>query len=227
MPIARKGKLAACPLSIREEVNRRLLDGESGPKILAWLNAQAEVRRVLDERFGGFQDNAVSPQNLSEWRQGGYAEWLERRDKVEATKALASFAGKLGEAAGGSLTDGSAAILGSKILETLEAGNLTAEEMAEVAKALVALRHTDLEARKAAQRDRLLAQKERTVALSEKQFQVRSCELFVKWAEDKRAREILEGKGRRDAKIDQLRELMFGREEAADETPDGDTQDKG
>lgn len=219
MPIARKGKIASCPLSIREEVNRRLLDGESGPKILAWLNAQPDVLRVLDERFG---EEPVTGQNLSEWRQGGYAEWLERREKIEHTKSLAMFAAKMGEAAGGSLTDGSAAILGARILELLE--NADADtDLGQMTKALVALRSTDLEARKASQRDRLLEQKERTVALSEKQFQVRTCELFVKWAEDKRAREILEGKGKRDAKINELRELMFG--SAEEENPDGEKDD--
>ncbi len=217
MPIARKGKIASCPLSIREEVNRRLLDGESGPKILAWLNAQPDVLRVLDERFG---EEPVTGQNLSEWRQGGYAEWLERREKIENTKSLATFAAKMGEAAGGSLTDGSAAILGGKILEKLESGELSAEELAQIAKALVPLRQTDLEARKAKQRDRLLEQKERTVALSEKQFQVRTCELFLKWFDDERARKIADGKGKTSVKIEQLRLEMFG----AEQTPDGDEE---
>ncbi|HLP02124.1 MAG TPA: hypothetical protein VK163_08865 [Opitutaceae bacterium] len=208
MSITRTGKIARCPLAIREEVNRRLLDGESGPKILRWLNEHPDVLRVLDQYFG---EEPVSAQNLSEWRQGGYAEWMERREKIEATKALASFAAKIGEAAGGSLTDGSAAILGGKILEKLEAAD-ESTDLAALTKALVALRSTDLEARKAQQRERLLEQKERQVALQEKQFQVRTCELFLTWYDKKRAAEIAEGKGKREVKIEQLRLLMFGAE---------------
>lgn len=224
MAIARKGKIASCPLAIREEVNRRLLDGESGPKILAWLNAHPDVLRVLDERFG---EEPVTAQNLSEWRQGGYQEWLERREKIENTKSLANFAAQLGAAAGGNLTDGSAAILGGRILEKLEsADNQSAEDLAHVAKALVALRSTDLEARKAKQRDRLLEQKERTVALSEKQWQVRTCELFLKWFDDERARKIADGKGKASVKIEQLRLEMFGAT-GPEETPDGSDEEKG
>lgn len=208
MSTARTGKIARCPLAIREEVNRRLLDGESGPKILKWLNAHADVLRVLDQYFG---EEPVSPQNLSEWRQGGYQEWLARSEKIEATKALASFAAKMGAAAGGNLTDGSAAILGGKILEQLESANADTD-LGALTKALVALRSTDLEARKATQRERLLGQKEREVALKEKQFQVRTCELFLTWYDKKRAAEIAEGKGKRDVKIEQLRLLMFGAE---------------
>lgn len=212
---ARTGKIARCPLAVRDEVNRRLLDGQSGPKILAWLNAHADVLRVLDEYFG---EEPVTPQNLSEWRQGGYREWLARREKVEATKSLAAFAAQMGAAAGSDLTDGSAAILGGKILEMLE--NADADtDLGKVTKALVALRQTDLEARKAVQRERLLNQKERTVQLAERQFQVRTCELFVKWAEDKRAREIVEGKGAKTVKMEKLRQLMFPQLEPLDPRP--------
>jgi hypothetical protein len=208
MTVARKGKIANCPLAIREEVNRRLLDGQPGSKILPWLNSLADVLQVLDERFG---EEPVTVQNLSEWRQGGYEEWLGRREKVQHLGELAKFAAQLGQAAGGNLTDGSAAIIGGKILERLETAK--AEEIGDLTEALVALRLTDLEARKAQQRDRLLDQKERLVALSEKQWQLRTAELFLKWYEDRRAAEIAEGKAKRDVKIEQLRLLMFGDEE--------------
>jgi hypothetical protein len=208
MTVARKGKIASFPLAIREEVNRRLLDGHPGSKILPWLNGLADVLQVLDERFG---EEPVTPQNLSEWRQGGYEEWLQRREQVQRLGELAKFASELGQAAGGNLTDGSAAIIGGKILERLETAE--SDEIGELTKALVALRGTDLEARKAQQRERLLDQKQRLVELSEKQFQLRSADLFLKWYEDRRAAEIAEGKAKRDVKIEQLRLLMFGEEE--------------
>jgi len=208
MTVARKGKIANFPLAIREEVNRRLLDGQPGSKILPWLNGLADVLQVLDERFG---EEPVTAQNLSEWRQGGYEDWLGRRERVQQLGELAKFAAQLGQAAGGSVTDGSAAIIGGKILERLETAQ--DDEIGDLTKALVALRSTDLEARKAQQRDRLLDQKQRLVELSEKQWQLRTADLFMKWHEDKRAAEIAEGKAKRDVKIEQLRLLMFGDEE--------------
>lgn len=211
----RTGKIARLPASIREEVCQRLFDGQSGPKLLAWLNAHPDVLRVLDEYF---HEEPVSAQNLSEWRKGGYQAWKARRAKIDETKSLAQYALRLGEAAGGKITDGSAAILGGKILERLEAAD-EKTDLNKLTQALVALRSTDLEARKAQQRERLLEQKERQVALQEKQFQVRTCELFIQWYEDKRAAEIAEGKGKTDVKIEQLRLLMFGATTDADQTP--------
>lgn len=87
--ITRKGKIARLPLAIREEVNHRLMNGEPASKILPWLNNQEAVLRVLDEHFG---EEPVTPQNLSEWRQGGYADWCEKREKVSHLKELSSYA---------------------------------------------------------------------------------------------------------------------------------------
>lgn len=208
IPTARNGKIGRCPPEIREEVNRRLLNGEPASKILPWLNTQEAVLRVLDEHFG---EEPVTPQNLSEWRKGGYAEWLKRRERIAELKELSSYAAKLGEAAGGNTTDGSAAILGGRILERIETALAAGDDetIAGLVEPLVALRRTDLEARKARQRDRLLDQKEREVSLSEKQFQVRTCQLFIKWAANERAREIAASGEKAEVQIEQLRQLMF------------------
>lgn len=205
MPKARTGKIGRLPLAIRDEVNRRLRNNEPGPKIIAWLHAQPEVLAVLDEHFA---EQPISPQNLSEWRQGGYGEWLAQQEKVAQIGELAKFAAQLGQAAGGNLTDGSAAILGGRILESLEGA--ADEDLGKLTSALVALRSTDLDARRVNQRDRVLDQRERVVSLAEKQFQVRTCELFLAWFDKKRAADIAEGKAKKEVKIEQLRLLMFG-----------------
>ncbi|WP_043586300.1 hypothetical protein [Geminisphaera colitermitum] len=207
--ITRKGKIARLPLAIREEVNHRLMNGEPASKILPWLNNQEAVLRVLDEHFG---EEPVTPQNLSEWRQGGYADWCEKREKVSHLKELSSYAAKLGKAAGGDLTEGGAAILSGKILEAIEASG--PDDLGALTKSLVALRGTDLEARKSRQRERLLDQRERQVALSEKQFQVKTCEAFLKFYADKKAAEIADSKSKPSVKVEQLRLLMFGETEA-------------
>jgi hypothetical protein len=65
---ARKGKIARLPVAVREELNRRLEDGQTERTILPWLNALPSVQTVLAAQFGA---GPVSQQNLSNWRCGG------------------------------------------------------------------------------------------------------------------------------------------------------------
>jgi hypothetical protein len=75
----RNGKIAKLPGEIREELNRRLENGEDGGQVLEWLNGLAEVQERLKADFDGAP---VSKQNLSEWRQGGFREWQIRRELI-------------------------------------------------------------------------------------------------------------------------------------------------
>jgi hypothetical protein len=77
--MTRTGKIALLPNPIREQLNRRLHDGERGKSILAWLNSLPEVQAVLAASFGG---RPVLPSNLTEWKQGGYLDWQVRQDAL-------------------------------------------------------------------------------------------------------------------------------------------------
>ena len=81
----RNGKIARLPLLVREHLNHRLQDGEQGKKLVAWLNSLPEVRSVIHTEFGG---RPVREQNLSEWKQGGYRDWLALQEAREATTRL-------------------------------------------------------------------------------------------------------------------------------------------
>jgi hypothetical protein len=88
MPIARKGKIARLPASIRDEVNRQLLDGKSARHILAWLNADTAVTAIMAVEFDG---QPVSASNLSQWRRGGFRSWENTRRteaKIEEIKRM-------------------------------------------------------------------------------------------------------------------------------------------
>jgi hypothetical protein len=80
MDASRRGKIARLPRSIRDELNRRLRDGESGTKVLAWLNALPEVQCIVAQEFGG---RPVQTVNLWAWRHGGYKEWLQMQQAAE------------------------------------------------------------------------------------------------------------------------------------------------
>jgi len=55
-----------------------------------------------------------------------------------------------------------------------------------------------------------LEQKKRELELNEKRFQRETCELFVKWTADERAKAIASGTGTNSEKIERLGQLMFG-----------------
>ena len=100
MNATRKGKIARLPREIREQLNRRLDNGEPGKPLVAWLNALPEAQAVLAAEFGG---KPVREQNLSEWKQGGYRDWQARQEALEV-------AGRLGEDAAALQAEGSPAL---------------------------------------------------------------------------------------------------------------------
>jgi len=71
----RVGKIARLPEAIRERLNRRLLNGALGRETVIWLNQLPDVKKVVAQRFAG---RPVSEHNLSEWRHGGYQDWLRQ-----------------------------------------------------------------------------------------------------------------------------------------------------
>jgi len=93
----RTGKIARLPREIREQLNRRLQDGEPGKRLVDWLNALPQVRSLLATEFSG---RPVSEQNLSEWKQGGYREWEAHQRACEVVGRLAEQGSELEEAAG-------------------------------------------------------------------------------------------------------------------------------
>lgn len=78
--MTRNGKIARLPKDIREELNRRLEDGEAGVRLIEWLNGLPEVVKVLAEEFEGVPINDV---NLSQWKNGGFLDW-QARQRAEA-----------------------------------------------------------------------------------------------------------------------------------------------
>jgi hypothetical protein len=97
MNSTRKGKIARLPKPIRDELNQRIENGESGPELIAWLNPLPDVQRVLAEHF---EDRPIRVQNISEWRQGGYQDWLQLQETRTLTLQVAEQSGTLADAAG-------------------------------------------------------------------------------------------------------------------------------
>jgi hypothetical protein len=133
------GKIARLPHTVREQVNRRLHDGERASTILPWLNGLPQVKKILDAQFTG---KPISYRNLTEWRRAGYKRWLEKQEFVAELKALAEDTTDISRAAGERLARGTASIAAAKILKMLHAispEDCTPGELIKIAFATTAL----------------------------------------------------------------------------------------
>jgi hypothetical protein len=77
----RHGKVARLPAQIRLQLNRRLREKEPALSLLPWLNSLPEVQAILSEKFGS---RPINKQNLSQWRRGGFRDWLDLQEHFES-----------------------------------------------------------------------------------------------------------------------------------------------
>jgi hypothetical protein len=95
-PYNRNGKIARLPRPLRERINQALYQHFPGVKIVDELNKMPEVKAVLAEHFGG---RPIIPQNIYEWKNGGYRDWLHRRQILDQKRELAADAQDLADTA--------------------------------------------------------------------------------------------------------------------------------
>ena len=114
--MTRTGKIARLPRHIRDQLNRRLCDGEPGSQIVIWLNSLPESQAVLAREFAG---RAISEQNLSEWEQGGYRDWLARHDALAQVRELVADSQELTDATDGALAEHLATVLTARYAAAL------------------------------------------------------------------------------------------------------------
>ena len=100
--MTRKSKIARLPREIRDQLNRRLDDGEVQTNLVEWLNSLEQVQAVLHAEF---DDRPINEQNLSEWKQGGFLDWQLQQDAVEFVRQMDDDADELEQACKIPLTD--------------------------------------------------------------------------------------------------------------------------
>jgi len=91
---SRSFNIARLPLEIRDQLNTRLADGEPGIRLVEWLNSNPEVMKVMAEQFDG---RPITESNISEWRSGGYEEWLTLRAFLNETRVVSENAGDIAD----------------------------------------------------------------------------------------------------------------------------------
>jgi len=97
----RIGKIARLPRAVRDQLNRRLQNGEQAKRLVEWLNNLPEVQAALAVEFHG---RPIREQNISEWKKGGYREWQLQQDALEMVPLVAAEAGQLKKKVDGALS---------------------------------------------------------------------------------------------------------------------------
>ena len=218
--MARTGKIARLPLRIRDELNMRLRDNESGQTILEWVNGLDVTKEQLARHFNG---EAISDANLSVWRQGGFAEWLNEQTQIDEVKMLSEFSLRAAKAAGGNLAQGLLAVNAGKIqkaleqfwdglreVESTEDGNKKDQALTRLLTSLAQIRGLELDTIKTELRKVEVEQKGEVLKLETRKFNHLLVKSFIDWVTDERAKEIATGDMPSEAKIDALGKHLFG-----------------
>jgi len=222
LPTSHKGKIGSFPAKIREGVNRRLHDGQNSSEILPWLHSLEEVLEILDEHWG---EQPVTPQNLSEWRKGGYRIWQKSQERHQSLQQLTEWAlsieDKINPEAINKVSRG---ITAGKLLELVEiADEETAlgliDTLGEMTRSeAAASKARTARERLALQRDQVELRKDEH-ALSREKFETLAVEKFLTWAKRPEATAILNSGKPQSVQMPALRELFFG---AVEPQPDSD-----
>jgi|GEM_PF-1441514 hypothetical protein len=132
--MTRNGKIARLPKAIRDRLNQQILDGVPGKDLVHWLNCMREVQEILLKHFnvGG-----ITEQNLSEWKQGGYQDWLKHQERRDWVRRLSDEAEDVAEDSGlmpwmervGALFE---VVLGKVVEKQLQQTVETPEQMTEL-----------------------------------------------------------------------------------------------
>ena len=212
MSKTRIGKIARLPRTVRDELNRRLHDGERGDRLVAWLNAQPAVQAVLAAEFDG---RAVNAQNLSDWKSGGHRDWRAQQEALELAERLGEDAAEWNGEGRPPLTDTLAlwlaaryAVATRRVAETegAEGWRLLRELCGDV----VEIRRGDHSAQRLRmERERLEFDRARDREKTEEEFRA--------WAMEHRE-EICRGFKTNAEKIALLRQEMFGDVDELDES---------
>ena len=226
----KRSKIAALPGCLREEVCRRLYDGQYHRTIVDWLNSLPEVRAMTASRYEGIP---IHRHNLSRWYRSGYQVWLKRHELTARAEELTKVAARIAGDSGITLASGAAQHTAGKLLELLDrlghatkgtaakapAGSANAgttlpdtKALLDIARALTALRHAEQNDERISTDRQRLDRLDRQIALAQHKFQYITVTQLLSMLNDVRIREIDSGDFDNTEKIEAFGRHLFGSE---------------
>ena len=169
--MSRIGKIARLPHRVREELNRRLREGEKARVLVDWLNGLPVVRAIVKAEFEG---RDIREQNVSEWRKGGYRDWLAQRVALEEGSELSEQVAEMVCKSKAPVTDQLAAYLSAHYAVALKravrqgaGGSVDLKTLQALCADVVALRRADQNAQR--------------LTLERKRFKLEAQHSLVRW----------------------------------------------
>ncbi len=177
----RNGKNAKLPRALRDQINRAFDAGQSAVSIARELNKIPEVKAMLEAHFEG---RPISPQNLSEWKGGGYRDWQLRQELILQHQEFAANLHELSQTAEGMANSlfhmlllDYARLMKNKDHETPEDFEKKRKALSNQLQDITKLQRCDIQARNVeVQEGRLERDREKT---AKEEFQK-----FAEWAEN-------------------------------------------
>jgi hypothetical protein len=205
--MTRTGKIARLPREIRDQLNRRLQNGEPATKLATWLNSLPKAKAVLKTDFN---NQPISPQNLSEWKAGGYRDWLLQQQTIDMVRRMQADSDELSRAAKTRVTDLLAqrlvaryVLAAQRLNESTGDGAADLKLLRELCADIVALRKGDHSAeRLKIEHDRIDFERE----LDSRDLK----KLFWEWAQDHEEEICTKAKTRAE-NIERIGRRLFGR----------------
>ena len=111
------GKIARLPVAIRQQLNCRLLNGEEGRQLAAWLNGLPEVQAMLAAHFDG---QPIGEMSVSRWKHGGFQAWCEQQMALASVATVFEHSNDLQQAARNGLTDRMNMVLTARLARELQ-----------------------------------------------------------------------------------------------------------
>ncbi len=107
----RTGKIARLPKDLRDVVNFALRDGATYRSVLALLETHGQA--------------GINEQNLTNWKEGGYQDWLKEQDRLADLTAQRDFAIEAVKASSGSpIPEAGLRVAGSQLLDVMSSFDL-------------------------------------------------------------------------------------------------------
>ena len=116
--MARTGKIARLKKAHRDQVNTMLLDGASAESVIRFIG---KLVAAGETDADGEAIQLPNDQNITNWREGGYADWLKERQRLDDMRSKREFAleiVKLNE--GGKIHEAGLNLAASQIFELLQ-----------------------------------------------------------------------------------------------------------